>query len=116
MTVAVVAIATEFAASIAAAAATVVMMNVAMAFAMPLAGVWSARLGPRRLIVLAGIVVFGSSVLLALAPNIAVLALARAAQGIGIAAVEPLASALVALREHTSSMRVLGSFDTAGGQ
>ena len=90
VTVAVVAIATEFAASIAAAAATVVMMNVAMAFAMPLAGVWSARLGPRRLIVLAGIVVFGSSVLLALAPNIAVLALARAAQGIGIAAVVPV--------------------------
>ncbi|MDQ3690960.1 MAG: hypothetical protein M3406_13195 [Chloroflexota bacterium] len=34
----------------------------------------------------------------------------------GDAAVEPLAGALIALREHTSSMRVLGSFDTAGGQ
>ena len=34
----------------------------------------------------------------------------------GDAVVEPLAGALVALREHTSSMRVLGSFDTAGGQ
>jgi prephenate dehydratase len=34
----------------------------------------------------------------------------------GDASVEPLADALVALREHTSSMRVLGSFDTAGGQ
>jgi len=34
----------------------------------------------------------------------------------GDAALEPLAGALVALRVHTSSMRVLGSFDTAGGQ
>ena len=34
----------------------------------------------------------------------------------GDLAVEPLAGALTSLREHTSSMRVLGSFDTAGGQ
>ena len=34
----------------------------------------------------------------------------------GDAATEPLAGALVALGEHTSSMRVLGSFDTATGQ
>jgi len=34
----------------------------------------------------------------------------------GDAAVEPLTGALVSLRDHTSSMRVLGSFDTAGGQ
>jgi len=34
----------------------------------------------------------------------------------GDAAAEPLAGAVEALREHTSSMRVLGSFDTAGGQ
>lgn len=90
VTVAVVAIAAEFGASIAAAAATVVMLNVAMAFTMPLAGAWAARLGPRRLIVAAGVVVFGSSVLLSLAPNLAVLAIARAAQGIGLAAVVPV--------------------------
>jgi len=34
----------------------------------------------------------------------------------GDAAVEPLTGALIALREHTSSMRVLGSFGTVGGQ
>jgi prephenate dehydratase len=34
----------------------------------------------------------------------------------GDTATEPLAGALVALGEHTSSMRVLGSFDTAAGQ
>jgi prephenate dehydratase len=33
----------------------------------------------------------------------------------GDAAVEPLRGALVGLREHTSSMRVLGSFDTGNG-
>jgi prephenate dehydratase len=33
----------------------------------------------------------------------------------GDAALEPLAGALSGLREHTSSMRVLGSFDVAGG-
>lgn len=32
----------------------------------------------------------------------------------GDAAAEPLAGALVSLREHTSSMRVLGSFDVSG--
>jgi len=34
----------------------------------------------------------------------------------GDAATDPLAAAMDDLREHTSSMRVLGSFDTAGGQ
>ncbi|HZB78822.1 MAG TPA: MFS transporter [Actinomycetota bacterium] len=90
VTVAVVAIAAEFGASIAAAAATVIMLNVAMAFTMPLAGAWTARLGPRRLIVAAGVVVLGSSVLLSLAPNLALLAIARAAQGTGLAAVVPV--------------------------
>jgi MFS family permease len=90
VTVAVAAIAAEFNASIAAAAATVVMLNVAMAFTMPLAAAWTARLGPRRVLATAGVVVFGSSVLLSLAPNIAVLAVARAAQGIGLAAVIPV--------------------------
>ena len=34
----------------------------------------------------------------------------------GDEAVEPLAGALVDLQRHTSSMRVLGSFDTNGGR
>ncbi len=34
----------------------------------------------------------------------------------GDASAEPLASALGSMGQHTSSMRVLGSFDTAGGQ
>jgi MFS family permease len=90
VTVAVVAIAAEFGASIAAAAATVVLLNVAMAFTMPLAGAWSARLGPRRLLAWAGLIVLGSSILLSLAPNLFVLAVARAAQGAGLAAVVPV--------------------------
>ena len=90
VTVAVAAIAAHFGASIAAAAATVVMLNVAMAFAMPLAGAWTARLGPRRLIVAAGAVVFASSIVLAVAPSLLVVAIARAAQGAGLAAVVPV--------------------------
>ena len=34
----------------------------------------------------------------------------------GDAAAEPLAGALLALRSHTSSMRVLGSFDAASDE
>lgn len=90
VTVAVAAIAAHFGASIAAAAATAVMLNVAMAFTMPLAGTWAARLGPRRLIVIAGSVVFASSALLAASPSLVVLAVARAAQGVGLAAVVPV--------------------------
>jgi MFS family permease len=90
VTVAVVAIAAEFRASIAAAAATVVLLNVAMAFTMPLAGAWSARLGPRRLLAWAGLIVLASSILLSLAPNLFVLAVARAGQGAGLAAVVPV--------------------------
>ena len=90
VTVAVAAIAAEFDASIAAAAATVVLLNVAMAFAMPLAGAWSARLGPRRLLIWAGVAVLGSSILLSVAPSLLVLAAARAAQGAGLAAVVPV--------------------------
>lgn len=90
VTVAVAAIAADFDASIAAAAATVVLLNVAMAFTMPLAGAWSARLGPRRLLAAAGVVVLASSILLSLAPSLLVLAVARAAQGAGLAAVVPV--------------------------
>jgi hypothetical protein len=90
VTVAVVAIAAEFGSSIATAAATVVLLNVAMAFTMPLAGAWSARLGPRQLLAGAGLIVLGSSILLSLAPNLFVLAVARAAQGAGLAAVVPV--------------------------
>jgi MFS transporter len=90
VTVAVAAIAEEFDASIATVAATVVLLNVAMAFTMPLAGAASSWLGTRRLIVVAGVLVLGSSVTLSLAPSLGVLALARLAQGVGLAAVVPV--------------------------
>jgi len=116
VTVAVVAIAAEFGASIAAAAATVVLLNVAMAFTMPLAGAWSARLGPRRLLAWAGLIVLGSSILLSLAPNLFVLALARAAQGAGLAAVVPVSvQASGQLLAGEQQARALGWWGASNG-
>jgi MFS family permease len=116
VTVAVAAIAAEFGASIAAAAATVVLLNVAMAFTMPLAGAWSARLGPRRLLAAAGVVVLGSSILLAFAPNLLVLAAARAAQGAGLAAVVPVSvQASGQLLSGEQRARALGWWGASNG-
>jgi MFS family permease len=116
VTVAVVAIAAEFAASIAVAAATVVLLNVAMAFTMPLAGAWSARLRPRRLLVWAGFVVLGSSALLSLAPSLLVLAVARAAQGVGLAAVVPVSvQASGQLLSGEQRARALGWWGASNG-
>ena len=97
MTVAVAAIADSFDASIATVAVVVVLLNVAMAFTMPLAGAASAWLGPRRLIVAAGLLVLGASVMLSLAPSLGVLAVARLAQGVGLAAVVPVSVQAVGL-------------------
>ncbi|HEX5936224.1 MAG TPA: MFS transporter [Actinomycetota bacterium] len=116
VTVAVAAIAASFDASIATAAATVVMLNVAMAFTMPLAGVWAARLGPRRLIVTAGVLVFASSVLLSLSPNLVVLAIARAAQGAALAAVVPVSvQASGQLLAGPARSRALGWWGASNG-
>jgi hypothetical protein len=90
VTVAVAAIAESFGASIALVAATVVLLNVAMAFTMPLAGAASARFGPRRLISVTGMLVLAASVVLSLAPSLTILAIARVAQGVALAAVVPV--------------------------
>ena len=116
VTVAVAAIAAEFGASIAAAAATVVLLNVAMAFTMPLAGAWSARLGPRRLLAWAGLAVLGSSIVLSVAPNLLVLAVARAAQGAGLAAVVPVSvQASGQLLAGAQRARALGWWGASNG-
>jgi predicted MFS family arabinose efflux permease len=116
VTVAVAAIAESFDASIAVVAAVVVLLNVAMAFTMPLAGAASAWLGPRRLIVIAGYLVFGASVMLSLAPNLAVLAVARLAQGVGLAAVVPVSVQAVGLLLHGDRQaRALGWWGASNG-
>ena len=116
VTVAVAAIAASFDASIATAAATVVMLNVAMAFTMPLAGAWTARLGPRRLIVMAGALVFASSLLLSLSPDLVVLAIARAAQGAALAAVVPVSvQASGQLLAGPARARALGWWGASNG-
>ncbi|HET9310594.1 MAG TPA: MFS transporter [Actinomycetota bacterium] len=89
-TVAVAAIADSFDASIALVAAVVVLLNVAMAFTMPLAGAASARFGPRRLISVSGVLVLAASVLLSLSPSLTMVAIARFAQGVALAAVVPV--------------------------
>lgn len=84
-----VAIARDLGASISAVAVTVLLANVAMAFLMPLAGVAVRAFGSRRLLVGAGTVVAVASLLIAVAPNLAMLGLARFVQGAGLAAIVP---------------------------
>ena len=116
VTVAVAAIAESFDASIAIVAAVVVLLNVAMAFTMPLAGAASEWIGPRRLIVIAGLLVLGASVMLSLAPNLAVLAIARLAQGVGLAAVVPVSVQAVGLLLHGDRQaKALGWWGASNG-
>lgn len=83
------AIADDFGASISTVTVTVLLLNVAMAFLMPLAGVAVRRFGSRRLLVATGSLVALASLLVAVAPSVAVLAVARFAQGAGLAAIVP---------------------------
>jgi DHA2 family methylenomycin A resistance protein-like MFS transporter len=116
VTVAVASIAADLGTPIATAAATVVVLNVAMAFTMPLAGVWSARLGSRRLLVGAGALAVASSIALSLSPNLLVLALARAGQGVAMAAVVPVSvQASGQLLTGEARARVLGWWGAANG-
>ena len=116
VTVAVAAIARDLDASIAVTAATVVGLNVAMAFTMPLAGAWSARLGPRTLLIAAGAGLVISSLALSLAPNLLVLAIARAGQGAVLAAVVPVSvQASGQLLEGDAKARALGWWGASNG-
>lgn len=97
-------------------AATVVGLNVAMAFTMPLAGAWSAKLGPRRLLVGAGAGILVTSVLLSFAPNLVVLAIARGGQGVFLAAVVPVSvQAAGQLLEGDAKARALGWWGASNG-
>lgn len=116
VTVSVAAIAEDFDASISDVALLVVLLNVAMAFAMPLAGVAVRAVGPRRLLVLVGAGVIGSSVAFSLSPNLAVLGVARAAQGAAVAGLIPtsvLAAGQLLDGEHRR--RALGWWAASNG-
>ena len=90
VTVAIAAIADDLDASISSVAVTVLLLNVAMAFLMPLAGVAVRAFGSRRVLVATGSVVAIGSLLIAVAPSMAVLGVARIAQGAGLAAIVPV--------------------------
>lgn len=90
VTVAVAAIATDLNAGLSATAVAVVAMNVAMAFAMPLAGPVARAVGARSLLVGSGALIVAASVVLGLAPSLAVLGLARVLQGVALAAITPI--------------------------
>jgi MFS family permease len=116
VTVAVAAIADSFGASIALVAAVVVLLNVAMAFTMPLAGAVSARFGPRRTISVSGVLVFGASALLSLAPTLTILAIARIAQGVALAAVVPVSvQAAGQLLHGEAQAKALGWWGASNG-
>lgn len=116
VTVAVAAIAEDFDAPVSSVAAVVVLLNVAMAFTMPLSGVASAWLGPRRLLIVAGIAVVGASVMLSLSPNLLVLGVARALQGAALAAVVPVSvQASGQLLSGTRRAKALGWWGAGNG-
>lgn len=116
VTVAVVAIAEEFDTGIPTAAVLVVLLNVAMAFAMPFAGIAVRAFGPRRVLVGAAATVFGSSLLLSLSPNLFVFGAARLAQGLGSAALVPTSVlAATQLLDGEGRRRGLGWWAAANG-
>lgn len=89
VTVAVAAIADDFGASVSVTAVAVVLLNVGMAFLMPLAGLVNRAFGPRRVLVGSGIMALGSSLIVSASPNIVVLGIGRLAQGAALAALVP---------------------------
>jgi MFS family permease len=70
VTVAVAAIAEDFDASVSDVAVVVVLLNVSMAFLMPLTGLAVRAFGSRRVLMAAGALVAASSVLLSLSPGL----------------------------------------------
>lgn len=116
VTVAVVAIAEDFDVPVGRVAVLVVLLNVAMAFTMPLVGVVVRAFGSRRVLVAVGASVLASSLLLSMAPNLLVLGIARAAQGTATAALIPasvLASAQ--LLDGDRRRRALGWWGASNG-
>jgi MFS family permease len=89
VTVAVAAIAQDFDASVSDVAVVVVLLNVSMAFLMPLTGLAVRAFGSRRVLMAAGALVAASSALLSLSPGLLALGIARVLQGAGLAAVVP---------------------------
>jgi len=116
VTVAVAAIAQDVGASISHVAVLVVLLNVGMAFAMPLAGLAVRAIGSRAVLISAGLSVLGSSVLLSLAPNLFVLGLARLLQGLGSAALVPTSvHAATQLLDGDRRRRALGWWAASNG-
>lgn len=89
VTVAVAAIAHDLDVPISITAVTVVLLNVSMAYAMPMAGIVAHAIGSRRSLMASGLLLVGSSMLLAYSPNLTVLGLARVGQGVALAGVTP---------------------------
>jgi len=116
VTVAITAVAEDFDASISGVAALVVLLNVAMAFVMPLSGIAVRAFGVRRVLVGAGGAVLASSLLLSLAPTLLVFGVARGLQGVGLAAVVPTSVlASTQLLDGARRRRALGWWAAANG-
>ena len=116
VTVAIAAIADDFGASISHVAVTVLLLNVAMAFLMPLAGIAVRSFGSRRVLVITGSVVVVASIMVALAPGIVVLGVARFAQGAGLAAIVPTSvQATTQVLDTDRRARALGWWAASNG-
>lgn len=116
VTVAVAAIAEDFDASVSDVAVVVVLLNVSMAFLMPLTGLAVRAFGSRRVLMAAGALVAASSLLLSLSPGLPTLGLARVLQGAGLAAVVPTSVQVTTqLLDDVDRGRALGWWAASNG-
>lgn len=116
VTVAVAGIAQDLGAPLATTGVAVLLMNVSMAFLMPLAGLAAGRIGARETLVAAGVLVVVSTALLASADSLAMVAVGRLLQGGALAAVLPtVVQASTAILEDRDRARALGWWAAANG-
>lgn len=116
VTVAVAAIAEDLDASVSDVAVVIVLLNVSMAFLMPLTGLAVRAFGSRRVLMGAGALVAVSSVLLSLSPGLVALAIARILQGAGLAAVVPTSVQVTTqLLDDADRGRALGWWAASNG-
>jgi MFS family permease len=116
VTVATVGIADELGASLDVVAAAVLSLNLSMAIAMPLAGLYAGRMGLRAMLVGSSLVLAVSSVVLSFADSVPAVFVGRLGQGAALAGITPTAvQAAGRLLPDAERGRALGWWSVANG-
>jgi MFS family permease len=116
VTVATGGIAEELGASLDVVATAVLSLNLSMAIAMPLAGLYAGRIGLRGMLVASGLILALSSVVLIVADGVPALFAGRLGQGVALAGITPTAvQAAGRLLPDAERGRALGWWSVANG-